>query len=152
MTDRELLQQVLEVLTQAKQVIFNRLEVPFHPVLSMTSETIEVLRARLAQPEPTTDYDNGYLHGFDDAMEGNVTYSSPALEKLGIPQPVAWMSQGGDVSRSSKYFFEMGFTDLIPLYTAPSLREWKGLTDDEREKATGWSVEHIEARLKEKNT
>jgi hypothetical protein len=34
-------------------------------------------------------------------------------------EPVAWMSQGGDVSRSADYFVEMGFTDLIPLYTHP---------------------------------
>ena len=32
------------------------------------------------------------------------------------------------------------------------VREWQGLTDEEREEATGWSVEHIEAKLKEKNT
>jgi len=31
------------------------------------------------------------------------------------------------------------------------VREWQGLTDEEREEATGWSVEHIEAKLKEKN-
>jgi hypothetical protein len=30
-------------------------------------------------------------------------------------------------------------------------REWVGLTDEEKEAATGWSVEHIEAKLKEKN-
>jgi len=30
-------------------------------------------------------------------------------------------------------------------------REWQGLTEKEREQATGWSVEHIEAALKEKN-
>jgi hypothetical protein len=34
-------------------------------------------------------------------------------------EPVAWMSQGGDVTRSRDYFVEMGFTDLIPLYTHP---------------------------------
>ena len=34
-------------------------------------------------------------------------------------KPVAWMSQGGDVSRSADYFEEMGFKDLIPLYTHP---------------------------------
>jgi len=38
------------------------------------------------------------------------------------------------------------------LYTAPQpQREWVGLTDAEREEATGWSVEHIEAKLREKN-
>jgi len=31
------------------------------------------------------------------------------------------------------------------------VREWQGLTDEEREEATGWSVEHIEAKLREKN-
>ena len=44
-------------------------------------------------------------------------------------KPVAWMSQGGDVSRSADYFVEMGFTDLIPLYTHPV----KELTDEEIE-------------------
>jgi hypothetical protein len=34
-------------------------------------------------------------------------------------KPVAWMSQGGDVSRSADYFEEIGFKDLIPLYTYP---------------------------------
>jgi hypothetical protein len=38
-------------------------------------------------------------------------------------EPVAWMSQGGDVSRSADYFVEMGFTDLIPLYTHPVKEE-----------------------------
>jgi len=42
-------------------------------------------------------------------------------------EPVAWMSQGGDVTRSADYFVEMGFTDLIPLYTHPV----KELTDEE---------------------
>jgi hypothetical protein len=29
--------------------------------------------------------------------------------------------------------------------------KWVGLTDEEKEQATGWSVEHIEAKIKEKN-
>ena len=37
------------------------------------------------------------------------------------------------------------------LYAHPPRREWQGLTEEEREQATGWSVEHIEAKLKEKN-
>ena len=41
-------------------------------------------------------------------------------------EPVAWMSQGGDVTRSRNYFEEMGFKDLIPLYTHPA----KTLTDE----------------------
>ena len=38
------------------------------------------------------------------------------------------------------------------IHTCSPQREWQGLTDEEREEATGWSVEHIEAKLKEKNT
>jgi hypothetical protein len=34
---------------------------------------------------------------------------------------------------------------------APQPQQWVGLTDEEREEAIGWSVEHIEAKLKEKN-
>ena len=45
-------------------------------------------------------------------------------------EPVAWMSQGGDVSRSKDYFEEMGFKDLIPLYIHPT----KTLTDAEFDK------------------
>ena len=59
-------------------------------------------------------------------------------------EPVAWMSQGGDVSRSAGYFEEMGFTDLIPLYTHPV----KELTDEDLEAVyqtmTGIEVNHYE--------
>lgn len=36
--------------------------------------------------------------------------------------------------------------------TAKRKHEWVGLTDEERNKASGWSVKHIEEYLKEKNT
>jgi hypothetical protein len=59
-------------------------------------------------------------------------------------EPVAWMSQGGDVSRSADYFVEMGFTDLIPLYTHPV----KELTDEEIQHLASncfvdWKGQHI---------
>ena len=41
-------------------------------------------------------------------------------------EPVAWLSEGGDVSRSKRYMDEMGFI-CEPLYTAPPAR--KPLTD-----------------------
>ena len=56
-------------------------------------------------------------------------------------EPVAWMSQGGDVSRSKDYFEEMGFKDLIPLYTHPHSEESvkvKELTDEEILSLTGF--------------
>ena len=45
-------------------------------------------------------------------------------------EPVAWLSEGGDVSRSKRYMDEMGFK-CNPLYTAPPKREWVGLTEEE---------------------
>jgi hypothetical protein len=69
------------------------------------------------------------------------------------------MSQGGDVSRSKKYFEEMGFNFLIPLYTAPPKREWVGIDVDEIPSIWGnadadlWLfAEAIEDKLKERNT
>ena len=77
-------------------------------------------------------------------------------------EPVAWISEGGDVSRSKRYMDEMGFK-CNPLYTAPPKREWVGLTDEEinsvrhnRDWTAPWTDETfaraIEAKLKEKNT
>ena len=70
-------------------------------------------------------------------------------------EPVAWISEGGDVSRSKRYMDEMGFK-CNPLYTAPPKREWVGLTDDEMEalflNEDGVRfARYIEAKLKEKN-
>jgi hypothetical protein len=68
-------------------------------------------------------------------------------------EPVAWISEGGDVSRSKRYMDEMGFK-CNPLYTAPSKKEWVGLTVLEVYECwkTGDVVEAVEAKLKEKNS
>jgi hypothetical protein len=73
-------------------------------------------------------------------------------------EPVAWMSQGGAVSRSKKYFEEMGFNFLLPLYISPPRKEWVGLTDEEQvaiastpNKSRHWIVCATEAKLKDKN-
>ena len=47
-------------------------------------------------------------------------------------EPVAWISEGGDVSRSKRYMDEMGF-ECNPLYTAPPKKQWVGLTLNEAE-------------------
>jgi hypothetical protein len=72
-------------------------------------------------------------------------------------EPVAWMSQGGDVSRSKKHLEEMGFNFVIPLYTAPF--NWVGIAVDEIPSLWGnadadlWLfAQAIEAKLKERNT
>jgi len=69
-------------------------------------------------------------------------------------EPVAWMVYTQDGKSVCVTDNPADFTDehrALPLYTAPPRREWQGLTEEEREQATGWSVEHIEGALKEKN-
>jgi hypothetical protein len=45
-----------------------------------------------------------------------------AARELKALKPVAWMSQGGDASRSANYFKEMGFTNLIELYALDEVK------------------------------
>ena len=77
-------------------------------------------------------------------------------------EPVAWLSEGGDVSRSKRYMDEMGFK-CNPLYTAPPKKQWVGLTLKEiliNRHLIDWTSEwsylefarEIEKALKEKNT
>jgi hypothetical protein len=69
-------------------------------------------------------------------------------ERLAQPdqEPVAWLSEGGDVSRSKRYMDEMGFK-CNPLYTAPPKREWVGLTDDEIQ-----DLSHLYQKFDESNS
>jgi hypothetical protein len=68
-------------------------------------------------------------------------------------EPVAWMSQGGDVSRSKDYFEEMGFKDLIPLYTHPVKEQDTDcqyckqgcIRCDARKQLTDEEIRHIQA-------
>jgi hypothetical protein len=104
-----------------------------------TLETIQTLRAALAQPEPEpvawmlTELDGTPLIDCDDLVVK--------------PRPVLVSDK----------------TDCIPLYTAPPAKEWAGLTDDEYELMAEKRVTNyffntldyahdIEAKLKEKNT
>ena len=128
MTDRELMQEALYALTyvgDAKEIY---------------SDTIEALRARLAQPEPKPV-----------AWWDGVGRFATAKEKDWDRRTGGILSAGRD----------------IPLYTAPPQREWQGLADeeirefeiwlDDEEEKHGWNppadiVKYIEAKLKEKNT
>jgi hypothetical protein len=63
-----------------------------------------------------------YIHLFKEACGGkcNAEYNPcafrQAADSLAALEPVAWLSQGGEASRSANYFKEMGFTNVIPLY------------------------------------
>ena len=123
MTDRELMQMALYALTyvgDAKEIY---------------SDTIESLRARLAQPEQepvwvevTTNTGDKFI--LDSAVEA-------------------------DKIRAAR---DAGLS-VVPLYTAPPQREWQGLTDEEMMMIYGQSHEGkkyslgraIEVKLKEKN-
>ena len=64
------------------------------------------------------------------AREAGIDELRQALETE--QEPVAWISEGGDVSRSKRYMDEMGFK-CNPLYTAPPKKQWVGLTLNEAE-------------------
>ena len=139
MTDRELMQQVLDALEGVKDMAWDSDTVAGRKL-------IETLRARLEEPEPepvawrTFDGEGGY--DYRD-YELNEDYGYWWEERH--PNHKNWVD---------------------PLYTAPPQREWQGLTDEEIMKITGvtsadsdWNVvivhkwvRAIEAKLKEKNT
>ena len=66
----------------------------------------------------------------DRAVELGKAYERGWNAALAQQEPVAWISEGGDVSRSKRYMDEMGFK-CNPLYTAPPKREWVRLTEKE---------------------
>jgi hypothetical protein len=91
------------------------------------------------------------LDGFDRVGWARTEHSDILRARLSAPEPkpVAWMHSltggGWQVVPEKKYPTDQ------PLYPAPPKREFIGLTDKEREEATGWSVEHIESFLRGKN-
>ena len=139
-TDRELMQEALYALTYVGDA------------KEMYSDTIESLRARLAQPEPEPV---ATLFG-----------SLPVYDVPPKQEPVAWVENlenarphcVTDLKYCSVAQHERGeHLKYIPLYTAPPQREWQGLTDEEIEKLylgsfdEGQFARAIEAKLKEKN-
>ena len=148
MTDRELMQEALYALTyvgDAKEIY---------------SDTIESLRARLAQPEQEHseqwwkhEVSNAYANGYE---KGRASVKQPEQE------PVAWADKY-DLDREGHDFWVSRQANVrtgVPLYTAPPQREWQGLTDEEI--AELWIdteqrllmkdfARAVEAKLREKN-
>ena len=139
MTDKEVMQMALIALeiygAQAPQV----------------EETLEALRAALAQPEPEPV---AWMHTMDntEGCEENepwVVLMDSDENPFGVP--------GDDYSETYPVISQ-------PLYTAPPQREWVGLTDEEileeYRQSYGddgnltdvYFAKAIEAKLKEKNT
>ena len=82
-----------------------------------------------------SDYDNGYLHGFDDAMENAAT--PPQREWRGLTDEEA--------------FAAFGFHLWPETFLANAAQELKD-THEEAKKEVLSKVRAIEAKLKEKNT
>jgi len=121
-------------------------------------QAITALRQALVDADDTSQkrVDEMVKTEHDRAVELGKAYERGWNAALAQQEPVAWISEGGDVSRSKRYMDEMGFK-CNPLYTAPPKREWVGLTDDEMEalflNEDGVRfARYIEAKLREKNT
>ena len=134
MTDRELLQQALDMLDDINQCSLPPTGIPLPAEID---HVMEALRARLAQPEPEPfEYWN--------AVEGWVK-----IEEV---------RQHFDTAGCGTIYKTSG-EGRVPLYTAPQ-REWVGLTGYEvNECAAGChngnsvqdAIRKAEAKLKEKN-
>ena len=130
-------------------------------------QAIAVLRQALVDADDTSQerVDEIVKTEHDKQIEIALAYQRGWDAALAQQEPVAWISEGGDVSRSKRYMDEMGFK-CNPLYTAPpKAAEWVGLTDEEVSEIIDreigfnscWGPEEafaraIEAKLKEKNT
>ena len=160
---REAMQMALEALDSDNPDIQLRAAATLRQAHSLTDELMDCVD-RLGSEADTVD----------PRVWQHLLVYAPKPEE----EPVAWISEGGDVSRSKRYMDEMGFK-CNPLYTAPPKREWVGLnhfdrtllrttyaplkrlhhiketnTDIVEEIINDWDAffTAIEAKLKEKNT
>jgi len=177
MTDRELMQQALDVL------IFNQAS------WQRKDETVTALRERLAKPEQgpvaweqfnehmagpfykaPRELTNVEIHQQNiDALRGKVEKLKPKHAWIGLTdEPTAWIFQHEETGRTmcvDAQQLESGFEKanprlkkIAPLYATPLQRPWVGLTDEDRKELA--AEQHsweglcfaVEAKLKEKNT
>lgn len=180
MTDRELLEMALSLLPNALDLQQSEIDdhitkygewyrphrVEFmREYLSKTDELIELLLARLAQPEPDDGYCQACEGNHCTAKDGCVALDNPRAQPE--PEPVAWAKPDDLIGDGYGHCFTVLSSQpatafYVPLYTIPPQPEWIGLTDDELDKINGspMRLEHsglrnfvraIEAKLKEKN-
>jgi hypothetical protein len=153
---REEAQQVLDALQE-----LNRLSVGENAIClpAEIDDAMEVLEARLAQPEPDIVQD-AVVYGTGIAKDGE-RIDPASIYKEPEPEPAAYgvLDDDGQIDWTAEYPFsnEPGWPDSVPLYTAPpqreeccaecgkkssdgwalycvkcSEREWQGLTGEER--------------------
>ena len=135
MTDRELMQMALDALWGAVSTCFDQYS--HEQVMSnpkhFINQTIETLRARLAQPEPSVE------------PYGYVTTHTVTGQQFFCRYP-----ESPYLDNAKEY--------ILVYAHPPQRKEWQGLTDEEKEDVLKGSknaydaIERIEAKLKEKNT
>jgi hypothetical protein len=168
-------QQALEALKACVKAL-DALHAPGDSIYTRASDLADraeiALRAALAQQEqePVAWYDGRKFYGSQEAASLDCANMAALMPLYTHPpsrepeqEPVAWMFQHEETKRMTYVsndgcngpgrFLVMNprYALVCALYTTPPRRKWQGLTEEEREQATGWSVEHIEAALKEKN-
>ena len=159
MTDRELMQQALELLDEATNYTSSQ---AFSP--SMTRDIVkgvDALRERLAQPEQVpvawVECDGDLVWNNREAAIGRNLYTTPpqpeqsraekmrdagytrrpTLREIASedeqPQQelVAWFDKEFNSVRWRANLRNCDLADQQPLYTTPPRREWVGLTDEE---------------------
>ena len=145
MTDRELLQQALDMLDDINQCSLPPTGIPLPAEID---HVMEALRARLAQPEPEPvawiSHNAGLYHGKpDESLNPLPLYTAPPQRE--------WMEQERAVGYREGH------------QAALKQRVWQGLTDEEYEAMAEQYVTNcyfdtlkyakaIEAKLQEKNT
>jgi len=135
-----------------------------HAGLVSRKQAITALRQALVDADDTSQkrVDEMVKTEHDKQIKIAQAYERGWNAALAQQEPVAWISEGGDVSRSKRYMDEMGFK-CNPLYTAPS-KQWVGLTDEEVSEIIDreigfnscWGPEEafaraVESKLREKN-
>jgi hypothetical protein len=118
-------------------------------------DAMEVLEARLAQPEPDIVQD-AIVYGTGIAKDGKRIDPASIYKE---PEPVAvWELQEGGWDTIADRDWMESLPIGTKLYTAPPQREWQGLTDEEIKDILDCgrpnlvNIKKAEQKLKDKNT
>ncbi len=128
---REEAQQVLDIMESTHFAVADNVK---HSVVMEHVAAIELLRARLAEPEQgkTMDALSELMNLRIEVETLRARIAEPEKEQ----EPVAWGLQFIDGEYYDEFYkspdkVEVGECKLVPLYTSPPQREWQGLTDEE---------------------
>lgn len=125
------------------------------PYIVRCKQTVETLRAKLAQPEIQQRTGDCLLSGVCAAEGRRIQKPQPEPEPHGYLWFTRYMEQRF-THRKPEELERIG--DVTPVFAAPQKLEWQSLTDEDRQELAaeqhGWEglCSAVEAKLKEKNT